>query len=246
MPEEINRRLTDHLSTHLFTTSRDGDENLQAEGIPAARVYFVGNTMIDTLLRFRAAARERKTAARLGLSAREYAVLTLHRPNTVDAPHQLEQVLDAVIELSVEVPVVFPIHPRTRQQLGGTDLYDRLLAAPGMIEVESLGYLDFVNLLDEARLVLTDSGGIQEETTVLGVPCLTLRESTERPVTVTSGTNTIVGTDPAAILSASRSALEDAARVPAVPELWDGHAGERIVEILAREIIGSAATETIA
>jgi UDP-N-acetylglucosamine 2-epimerase (non-hydrolysing) len=247
MPEEINRRLTDHLSTHLFTTSRDGDENLQAEGIPSERVYFVGNTMIDTLLRFRAAARERETATRLGLARSEYAVLTLHRPNTVDEPDQLEQVLDAVIDISREIPVVFPIHPRTRQQLLGTELHDRLQAAPGMIDAESFGYLDFVNLLDDARLVLTDSGGIQEETTVLGVRCLTLRPSTERPVTVTSGTNTIVGTDPAVIVETALAALREDVGTATMPELWDGHAGERIVEVLARDVAESAAvTETLA
>jgi UDP-N-acetylglucosamine 2-epimerase (non-hydrolysing) len=236
MPEEINRRLTDHISTYLFTTSADADENLRAEGIPADRIHLVGNTMIDTLLRFRDAARERRAAARFGLEGQDYAVLTLHRPDNVDESSQLGRVLDGIASVGQRAPVVFPVHPRTRKQLAGTELGQRLEAAEGVILAEPLGYLDFVGLLDGARLVLTDSGGIQEETTVLGVPCLTLRPSTERPVTVTEGTNTVVGTDVPRMLQAAAAILDGERKESRRPRLWDGHAGERIVAVLAEEL----------
>ncbi len=236
MPEEINRRLTDHLSTFLFTTSPDADENLAGEGIPAERIHFVGNTMIDTLLRFRGAASERGAPARFGVDGTPYAVLTLHRPNNVDEPGQLERVLDAALEVSTEHPVVFPVHPRTRQRLAGTDLLRRLDEQPAFIQTEPLGYLDFVGLIAAAQVVLTDSGGIQEETTVLGVRCLTLRESTERPVTVTHGTNTVVGTDAKLIVAEARKAFATATTEEQRPELWDGQAGARIVDVLSREL----------
>jgi UDP-N-acetylglucosamine 2-epimerase (non-hydrolysing) len=240
MPEEVNRRLTDHISSYLFTTSTDADENLRREGIPAEKIHFVGNTMIDTLLRFRDAAGARHAPQRFGLDGRPYAVLTLHRPSNVDEANHLEGLLDVALELSRDVPVVFPIHPRTRQRLAGTELASRLEAAPSFIETDPLGYLDFVGLIDGAQLVLTDSGGIQEETTVLGVRCLTLRESTERPVTVSHGTNTVVGTDPEVILDAARQALTHDARAGRSPELWDGLAGKRIVERLARDFPASS------
>jgi UDP-N-acetylglucosamine 2-epimerase (non-hydrolysing) len=236
MPEEINRRLTDHISTYLFTTSADAGDNLAAEGIEPDMVHFVGNTMIDTLLRFREAAKARRAAAGFGLEGKDYAVLTLHRPDNVDAQGPLGQVLDAVVTIGKRVPVVFPVHPRTRKQLEGTELGRLLEGAGGVVLAEPLGYLDFVGLLDGARLVLTDSGGIQEETTVLGVPCLTLRPSTERPVTVTEGTNTVVGTDVARILAAADGVLAGERGKSRTPELWDGRAGERIAAVLARKL----------
>jgi UDP-N-acetylglucosamine 2-epimerase (non-hydrolysing) len=235
MPEEINRRVTDHLSTHLFTTSPDADENLAREGIPSDRVHFVGNTMIDTLLRFRDAAGDRHAPARFGVEGQPYAVLTLHRPKNVDEPDQLERVLGAALELSRRYPVVFPVHPRTRQRLEGTQLVRRLDAQPSFIQTEPLGYLDFVGLIEASQVVLTDSGGIQEETTVLGIPCLTLRESTERPVTVTHGTNTVVGTDAGLIVEEALKAFAGGGSSTRIPELWDGQAGKRIVDVLARE-----------
>jgi len=236
MPEEINRRLTDHISSHLFTTSPDADENLAREGIDPATVHFVGNTMIDTLLRFRSAAAERRAPERFGLDGRPYAVLTLHRPNNVDEPGRLEEVLEVTADLSQEVPIVFPVHPRTRHRLEGTSVAALLRDRSSFIQTDPLGYLDFVGLVDRARLVLTDSGGIQEETTVLGVPCLTLRDSTERPVTVTQGTNVVVGTDPDLIRAEARKAI-DGDRPPARrPEKWDGLAGERIVKVLVDEL----------
>lgn len=242
MPEEINRRLTDHLSTYLFTTSPDANENLAREGIGPEKVHLVGNTMIDTLLRFRDLARAQLTPERLGVD--RYAVLTLHRPDNVDRYEQLDQIMTTVREIGRDLPVVFPIHPRTRAGLAGTELERTLERDPGIVLTEPIGYLDFVCLLDRASVVLTDSGGIQEETTVLGVPCLTLRESTERPVTVTSGTNVVVGTDPAAILAATRAALERGQGDGRVPELWDGHAGERVVAVLQRSALGYASTAT--
>ena len=232
MPEEINRRLTDHISTYLFTTSADAGDNLSAEGIEPDTVHFVGNTMIDTLLRFREAAKARRAAAAFGLEGQDYAVLTLHRPDNVDARGPLGQVLDAVVTIGKRVPVVFPVHPRTRKQLQGTELGRRLEGAEGVVLAEPLGYLDFVGLLDGARLVLTDSGGIQEETTALGVPCLTLRENTERPITVTRGTNRVVGLDPDAIYRTWRMAAEGRWPAGELPEQWDGKAAGRIVDVL--------------
>ena len=236
MPEEINRRLCDHLSTYLFTTSRDAGENLLGEGIESDRISFVGNTMIDTLLRLRDVARRRNAPATFGLEGRDYSVLTLHRPSNVDEFESLSRMLEAISLVSRCAPVVFPLHPRTKNQLGAHGLDAVLASEPGLIICPPLGYLDFVGLVADARLVLTDSGGIQEETTVLGVPCLTLRESTERPITVTSGTNTVVGTDPERIVEEALTILEGAPRPARIPELWDGRAGERIVERLRAEL----------
>ena len=236
MPEEINRRLCDHVSSYLFTTSREAMDNLLAEGIPDYRISFVGNTMIDTLLRFRDAARSRRAAAAFGLEGREYAVVTLHRPDNVDEFDALNTLLEALLLLSRCVPVVFPLHPRTDRQLASFGLAQAVAAEPGLITCKPLGYLDFVSLLGEASLVLTDSGGIQEETTVLGVPCLTLRETTERPVTVSSGTNRVVGGEPERIIEEALCVLEAPQQLRRIPELWDGRAGQRIVEQLGAEL----------
>ena len=236
MPEEVNRRLTDHLSTYLFTTSRDANWNLGRENIPEERVHFVGNTMIDTLLRFSDIARSRNAPARFGVEGRPYATLTLHRPDNVDEIESLARVFEAIVVLSRCAPVVFPMHPRTRRRLAGTTLERSLRAEPGVILSEPLGYLDFIGLLAESAIVLTDSGGVQEETTVLGIPCLTLRDSTERPVTVTSGTNLVVGTDSELIVEEALKVLEGERSEAQIPELWDGGAGERIVGILRSEL----------
>lgn len=236
MPEEVNRRLTDHLSTYLFTTSADADENLSAEGIDPSRVHLVGNTMIDTLLRFRDRANERKTAERLGVGQGPYIVLTLHRPDNVDDLGDLARILDAAIVTSRIAPLVFPVHPRTRRRLEESALGVRLAEEPGIHITDPLGYLDFISLIDGASLVMTDSGGLQEETTVLGVPCLTLRPSTERPVTVTQGTNKVVGTDPEVIVEETLAILGGGPVAPATPDLWDGHAGRRIAAVLKGEL----------
>jgi UDP-N-acetylglucosamine 2-epimerase (non-hydrolysing) len=225
MPEEINRVLTDRLSDLLFTPSRDGDENLAAEGIPKERVHFVGNVMIDSLRTALPRARESRIHERLELRRGEYALATLHRPANVDDPQALSRVLSALAEVAAQLPVVFPMHPRTRARM-------QSFSAPGLKIVEPLGYLDFLALTAEARLVMTDSGGIQEETTALSVPCLTLRENTERPVTITDGTNQLVGTDPVRIIPAVRAILSGASRKGRMPELWDGRAAERIARIL--------------
>jgi len=228
MPEEINRVLTDRLSDLLFTPSRDGDENLKAEGIEPSRVHFVGNVMIDSLQAALPRARESRIHERLELPRKQYALATLHRPANVDDAAALSRLLAALAEVAAQLPVVFPIHPRTRARLPAG------FEARGLKLVEPLGYLDFLALTADARLVMTDSGGIQEETTALGVPCLTLRENTERPVTVDVGTNQLVGTDPAKAVAAARDVLAGRAKQGRIPELWDGRAAERVADILVR------------
>lgn len=229
MPEEINRVLTDAISDWLFCSESAGVANLAREGVPAARVRLVGNVMIDTLMRHRAAAARMRVPAELGLDPGAYAVLTLHRPSNVDAPATLAALMGALDRVARELPVVFPVHPRTRArlaELGGT-------RSAGWQWVEPQGYLEFLNLMEHAKLVFTDSGGIQEETTALGVPCVTLRENTERPVTVSVGTNRLVGTDPAKIQAAYEDVRDGRARAGARPPLWDGHAAERIAACVA-------------
>lgn len=235
MPEEINRVLTDSVSHWLFTTEPSADENLAREGVPADKIHFVGNVMIDTLLAHKARAQELDTLDRLGLEPGGYAVLTLHRPSNVDHADQLARLFEVLGRLNRELPVVFPIHPRTAKavadNLGGV--------TPELRMTDPLGYLDFLRLLTDARMVLTDSGGIQEETTALDVPCLTLRESTERPVTVTEGTNEIVGTDPNDIEAAIQRLRRGPPREGRTPALWDGKAAVRIVDILERDVIST-------
>lgn len=236
MPEEINRLLTDQVADLLLTPSADADRNLRAEGIPEERIRLVGNVMIDSLFKQLGRAEQSTVREDLGLAGRDYAALTLHRPSNVDDPTTLGRILDALGQISRRLPVVFPVHPRTRKALSEPGLASRLRDAPDLRLIEPLGYLDFLRLYSGARLVLTDSGGIQEETTALGVPCLTLRENTERPVTVELGTNAVVGTDPERILSAARAALDaprDGRPRPArVPPLWDGRTADRILDAL--------------
>jgi len=233
MPEELNRRLTDAVSSFLFTTSRGAKENLCREGIDEGRIHFVGNVMIDTLLRWLPRARSLGVPQSLGLAPHGYAVVTLHRPSNVDAADGLERLLDALEQIQGWLPVVIPLHPRTRQRLVRFGLSQRLERMSHLQVMEPLGYLEFLGLLADARLALTDSGGIQEETTILGVPCLTLRDNTERPVTITQGTNRLVGTRAERIVEAARQVLGRAVDKPVGPELWDGHAAERIVDVLA-------------
>jgi UDP-N-acetylglucosamine 2-epimerase (non-hydrolysing) len=236
MPEEINRVLTDRLSDLLLTPSRDALPNLRAEGIEDDRIVFVGNVMIDTLLHLLPAARAMGMPARMGVAPGGYAVATLHRPSNVDDPHALSQILRALTRVAEELPVVLPLHPRARQNveafgLGG--MLDRLKA------VEPLGYLEMLGLTDGASVVLTDSGGLQEETTVLGVPCVTLREQTERPVTITEGTNRLAPwplTTEGVFASYREAAAGGRREVGACcPEGWDGQAARRIVAALAGE-----------
>lgn len=235
MPEEINRLLTDQIADLLLTPSADADANLRNEGIPAERIRLVGNVMIDSLLKFLKPAQETKIREQLDVADSEYALLTLHRPSNVDDPLVFARLLDALEEISKSLPIIFPIHPRTRKMMSELNLDERLAGIVGLRLTKPLGYLDFLGLLSNARLVLTDSGGIQEETTALGIPCLTLRENTERPITVELGTNTIVGTDPQRIIAAAGTALNSAAtRKASVPPLWDGHTAKRILDELAR------------
>jgi UDP-N-acetylglucosamine 2-epimerase (non-hydrolysing) len=236
MPEEINRVLTDQISELLFTTEPDGERNLAREGVPVERVHFVGNVMIDTLLANLAQAVPAQTtldelvaAGQLAERPAAYGVLTLHRPANVDDPRVLRPLLQTIAELSTELPLIFPVHPRTRGRIEAAGLADTLYH-DGIAVTPPLGYLQLLGLMRDARLVLTDSGGIQEETTALGVPCLTLRENTERPVTVAEGTNTIVGADPARIRQAFHDVLTTGGKSGRVPQLWDGRASQRIAE----------------
>lgn len=229
MPEEINRLLTDQISDLLFTPSRDGDRNLLNEGIPAGKIHFTGNVMIDTLTRLLPKAEGRWQALQTSLGLPRYLLVTLHRPSNVDHPETLAQILDALAQLSSEIPVIFPVHPRTRQRIETGGL---AATAPGLHLLEPLGYLDFLALQAHAALVLTDSGGIQEETTYLGIPCLTARPNTERPVTLTQGTNRLVASSTAAILEAAHQTLAGESHRPLQPpELWDGRAAERIAQV---------------
>jgi UDP-N-acetylglucosamine 2-epimerase (non-hydrolysing) len=233
MPEEINRVLTDQLADLLLTPSADADDNLAKEGIPSARVRRVGNIMIDALLRSLPAARTRETVTRLGLRPREYALVTLHRPSNVDVRDVFAGILEVLVELSRRLPVVFPMHPRSERHLDEFGLRPVVAGAPGLMLMPPCGYLDFLALTDKARLILTDSGGIQEESAVLGVPCLTLRTTTERPVTVTEGTNRVVGM----ALERIREGIGDALAAPLpgrrAPALWDGHTAERVHVVIA-------------
>jgi UDP-N-acetylglucosamine 2-epimerase (non-hydrolysing) len=230
MPEELNRIVVDHVADLLLTPSEDADANLAREGIPEERIARVGNLMIDTLRAHLPQARALRVAEqRLGLAPGRYALVTLHRPSNVDEPAALARLLGALSTIARELPVVFPVHPRTRARLAEPKL---AAAAASLRLVEPLGYLEFLSLTSGARLVLTDSGGLQEESTVLGVPCLTLRENTERPVTVSEGTNEVVGTDPERIVRAARRALAGEVRRGRIPPLWDGLAGERAADAI--------------
>jgi UDP-N-acetylglucosamine 2-epimerase (non-hydrolysing) len=233
MPEEINRLLTDQIADLLFTPSADADENLRAEGIPPDRIRLVGNVMIDSLYRHLERARQSPIKDQLGLTGKDYAVLTLHRPANVDDPGVFGNILSALQKISERLPIVFPVHPRTRKTIAELGLESQVNKTSALRLIDPLGYLDFLCLYSGARLVLTDSGGIQEETSVLGIPCLTLRENTERPITVTMGTNKIVGSDPEKIVAAALAALNEPTRKPSGIPLWDGHTAERILAELS-------------
>ncbi len=229
MPEEINRLVTDALADLLFTTSRDADQNLLHEGIHPNRIHFVGNVMIDSLLKHREQAAELDMPARFELQRGNYAVVTLHRPSNVDAADVLGGIVAALRRIAQSMPVIFPVHPRTERRIAdfGMDLGGIRTLAP-------LGYLEFLDLMANAGIVLTDSGGLQEETTILGVPCLTLRHNTERPVTISHGTNIMVGPDEKKIIEAFQRIVGGEWKPSGPPELWDGRAGERIVEVIRR------------
>jgi UDP-N-acetylglucosamine 2-epimerase (non-hydrolysing) len=251
MPEEINRLITDQLSDFLFTTEEDAARNLLKEGISGRKIHFVGNVMIDTLLAHVRFAARSAILEDLGLSdgssTRDYAVLTLHRPSNVDDPAILGGILEALNAISRTIPVVFPAHPRTAAKVRDFGLETMLTCIPRpqpemmkksnkVQQLPPLGYLDFLWLMAQARFVLTDSGGIQEETTILGVPCLTLRNNTERPLTVREGTNRLVGNDPSEIMKGALSVLGNGIRRKRAPKYWDGKAAERIVKVLANSL----------
>jgi UDP-N-acetylglucosamine 2-epimerase (non-hydrolysing) len=225
MPEEVNRVVTDHVSDILLAPSPDGVDNLVAEGVPVARVHLVGNVMVDTLLANLDRARARPVLRDLGLTAGEYGLVTLHRPSNVDDEQVFGRILDALRRIGSEHPLVFPAHPRTAARLAAYG------DVPGVRVVKPLSYLDFLGLEAQARVVLSDSGGVQEETTMLGVGCLTIRENTERPITVTQGTNTLVGTDPDRIVTEARRVWAEGVE-RRNPALWDGKAAERIADVL--------------
>ncbi|MFN2453414.1 MAG: non-hydrolyzing UDP-N-acetylglucosamine 2-epimerase [Pyrinomonadaceae bacterium] len=241
MPEEINRLLTDQISDLLLTPSEDANENLLAEGIPAERIRFVGNVMIDSLFAHLERAESSSVRENLSVAGKPYAVLTLHRPSNVDERDGFARILSALEEISGRLPIIFPAHPRTRARIHEFGFAPRIEGNENLRLIEPLGYLDFLRLYSGASLVLTDSGGLQEETTTLGIPCLTLRENTERPITVTLGTNRIVGTDTAKIVEAALRVFDtifekdddrESKRIT-LPPLWDGYTAERILDALA-------------
>jgi UDP-N-acetylglucosamine 2-epimerase (non-hydrolysing) len=234
MPEEINRLLTDQLSDLLFTTEPSAERNLRREGIDPAKIHFVGNVMIDSLVAALPKAQRSGVLSQLGLEAGRYAVLTLHRPSNVDDAGTLDEILQALESLSVHLPIIFPVHPRTQARLRGRVQAARTPRGPARLRlIDPLAYLDFLKLVVDSRLILTDSGGLQEETTYLGIPCLTLRPSTERPITIEMGTNRLVASNRGAIEEAAAAVLAaERAATRAKPPLWDGRAAQRIVDVL--------------
>lgn len=234
MPEEVNRILTDAISDLLLTTSEDADENLKTEGVSADKIKFVGNVMIDSLFYNLEKANQLKVRENLNLAGKDYAVLTLHRPSNVDEKEVFGGLLDALVSVSEKLPVIFPVHPRTRGNIERFDFAGKIENSNIRL-IEPLGYLDFMNLYSGARIVLTDSGGLQEETTALGIPCLTLRENTERPITISHGTNFLVGTNSQKIIETAFEVLSrETSADKKIPPLWDGHAAERICEMLVK------------
>lgn len=232
MPEEINRLVTDALSEYLFTTEKTGTENLLKEGIDRSKIHFVGNVMIDSLAYFLEKAKTSQILEKLELNASGYALVTLHRPSNVDDPENFMKIIEAFKEIQKELPVIFPIHPRTEKNIDTFGLQNAVSELKNLRLIPPVGYLDFMQLMVNCKFVMTDSGGIQEETTYLGIPCLTLRENTERPVTTEIGTNEIVGTDTTKIIRYARDIISGNWKQGRVPELWDGHAAERIVSLL--------------
>ena len=235
MPEEINRILTDQIAELLLTPSPDANENLRAEGIPEERIRFVGNIMIDSLFAHVERSQHSRVLSELNLQPRGYALLTLHRPSNVDEKGAFARILDALEEISRRERIIFPAHPRTRRMIDELGLTERTENIRNLTLIDPLGYLDFLNLASNAKLVLTDSGGIQEETTVLGIPCITLRENTERPITVEMGTNTLAGTDTERIVALANRALDNPPDQSTlrVPPLWDGKTADRILDALS-------------
>lgn len=230
MPEEVNRLVTDVLADLLFTPSKDANENLLKEGISAEKIKRVGNIMIDTLIANLDKARKKRTHEKMGLNQKRYAYVTLHRPSNVDDESSLSAIIDNICRLSGEIPVIFPVHPRTKRQLQTYNLWEKAINTPDLKLTEPLGYHDSIGLVDSSKFVLTDSGGLQEETTYLNIPCLTLRPNTERPVTITQGTNRLTSIE---TLDRDIEYVMNGYRpLGGIPEFWDGRTGERVVELL--------------
>jgi len=236
MPEEINRMVTDSLTDILLPPSRDAVENLLNEGHPASKIHLVGNIMIDTLLNSRSRINQSQILKDLGLKETGFVSLTLHRPSNVDNEDNFRKILGALDVIQKEIPIVFPVHPRTRKMIAGLGLNNYIVGMKNLIHCNPLGYFDFGKLISASRFVLTDSGGIQEETTVYGIPCITLRENTERPITVWEGTNELAGCDTQKIIAYARQILDGKWKKGKVPELWDGHTAQRIIEVLEKEL----------
>lgn len=234
MPEEINRLVTDVLADYLFTTEKSGTNNLLKEGIDPAKIYFVGNVMIDSLIHFLDKAKKSDILQRENLQPHEYALVTLHRPSNVDNPDNFLKIFKAFEKIQEDIPIIFPIHPRTEKNIKALGLEERVAKLKNLKRIPPAGYLDFLQLQRNCKFVMTDSGGIQEETTFLGIPCLTLRENTERPVTAEMGTSEIVGTDTEKIISCAHKILNGDWKQGQVPPLWDGKAADRIVSVLSK------------
>ena len=233
MPEEINRVMTDRIADFLFTTEETANKNLMREGIDKSKIFFVGNVMIDSLLGHREKAKSSRIMKRLGIEKRNYAVLTLHRPSNVDNEDMFSKILDIIDEIQKNIRVIYPMHPRSNGSMAKYRLLEKAKAMKNLTLTEPLGYLDFLCLMDNSKLILTDSGGIQEEATVLNVPCITLRNNTERPVTVEQGTNLLISTDKKQVIEKALEAINGKIeRNKKIPELWDGKAAQRIVEVL--------------
>jgi len=227
--------LTDSISDLLFCTEQSGVNNLIREGIPKEKIFLVGNVMIDTLLQNKTKAEKSNILNRLNLNSDGFVVLTLHRPSNVDNHVVLDGIVNALEVIQYDMPIIFPIHPRTRSNFTSSSLGEHIEKLPNVRLINPLGYLDFLKLMSSAKLVLTDSGGIQEETTILKVPCLTLRENTERPITTEIGSNQVVGTEPDKIIRAYKQVIDDDWQEPQIPPFWDGKAAERIAVIIASE-----------
>ena len=236
MPEEINRILTDALAEFLFVTEKSGQQNLLNEGIASQRIYFVGNVMIDSLLMYRRQAEKSFILQRLNVKEKEYALLTMHRPSNVDTSEKLTNILHAFEKIQRKITILFPIHPRTRKMLYEFGLQRQIERMKNLILLDPIGYLDFLKLMENATFILTDSGGIQEESTVMGIPCLTLRKNTERPITIEQGTNLLVGSDTEKIVEESLKILSGHGKTGQIPPLWDGKASERIVQIIEKKL----------